>query len=1036
MKHRTKRFFATLLCAFILLGMIPASIFSVGAASVIGIQNGTGTRGAIQVGQSLAYRAKVNGAFTAFSFTMPTWSTTDSSCTLSLYKWAGSFEATVATTPVATKDFNPCKDNAVNTVTFDEQPAGEYLFHIGNAKGKVGVWANTGVSNSLGFFYTDGTEGRGEPELKITFTETPDEPFGACEPSADARVQKDPYVNASNGGITNLSSSAGMLVETTAPFVKVEFKFGTYMVDDLKVTLSVYKWDTDYDTTTAGTPLAEEAVIMADNQYAGMTFEELPADKYLILASKPTGTTALYYYGKVDECIGVVYKDGYSMEVSMPEYPQMRLTFTKDMEDKAYFLPCTATETEIDGNHTAPDEYVIPADSLLNTHKVQPDTWVFTDGLGRVSLTNADVGNPRDDKTLAIFYWTWHLSGSENTPRNNIQKLSEQYPEAMNDYDHELWSTLPSSNFGWNESIYGNYRSDDSWVLRRQAELLANAGVDVIFTDNTNGTNTWRAAYTELMEVWDDAQTNGAVDVPKVSFMLPFSDSTESKQQLYSLYLDIFRRDKYPNLWYYLDGKPMLMAHSSNLSASATTTEKEILNFFTFRANYPGYSNSKPSFSNWGWLSTYPQAVYYKDRATKEEGKPEQITVGVAMNHNYTTGSLTAMNGETIMGRSYTSTYQNRYEEEGSEASKWGYNFAEQFTYALEVDPSVIFVTGWNEWTAGRYETWGGVENAFPDQYNDEFSRDIEPSKGDLQDHYYYQLVNFARQYKGATAIPTPSENQTIDLTAGSDQWQSVAPYYASYIGNTDDRDAQGYGIYYTETSGRNDIIGAQVARDDEYVYFHVECAEDITPYTDSLWMTLYLDTAGDGKLDGWNTFEYVVNKSAASADTLVLEKFTGTGYASEKVADVAYTVDGRYMTVKIAKSDLGLTGHDYTVNFAWTDNVHDEGDDATFSGDIMDFYISGDVAPGGRFKYSFISTTENSGASTGMEDTTPDTAGEDTEPATAAESDGNGTTADSDNDGAVTEPAKSGCTSTLALGTLTASVVAAAFVLRKKKED
>ena len=50
------------------------------------------------------------------------------------------------------------------------------------------------------------------------------------------------------------------------------------------------------------------------------------------------------------------------------------------------------------------------------------------------------------------------------------------------------------------------------------------------------------------------------------------------------------------------------------------------------------------------------------------------------------------------------------------------------------------------------------------------------------------------------------------------------------------------------------------------------------------------------------------------------------------------------------------------TINFAWTDNVHDEGDYSKFSGDILDFYTSGDVAPGGRFKYSFISTAENSG--------------------------------------------------------------------------
>ena len=66
------------------------------------------------------------------------------------------------------------------------------------------------------------------------------------------------------------------------------------------------------------------------------------------------------------------------------------------------------------------------------------------------------------------------------------------------------------------------------------------------------------------------------------------------------------------------------------------------------------------------------------------------------------------------------------------------------------------------------------MENAFPDQYNDEYSRDIEPTKGALQDHYYYQLVNFVRQFKGARPIPTPSLSATIDLGGSMDQWKNV----------------------------------------------------------------------------------------------------------------------------------------------------------------------------------------------------------------------------------------------------------------------
>ncbi len=35
-----------------------------------------------------------------------------------------------------------------------------------------------------------------------------------------------------------------------------------------------------------------------------------------------------------------------------------------------------------------------------------------------------------------------------------------------------------------------------------------------------------------------------------------------------------------------------------------------------------------------------------------------------------------------------------------------GLNFDEQWRLAIEVDPKFIFVTGWNEWIAGRYTEW------------------------------------------------------------------------------------------------------------------------------------------------------------------------------------------------------------------------------------------------------------------------------------------------------------------------------------------
>ena len=829
-------------------------------------------RGPQQVSEGSVYgiRMSYGAPFNAVEVSMPTWSTSDSAATLSIYKWQESFEETIAGTPIAKEVFDPARDNAFNKLSFDEQPAGEYLVTISDVRGQVGVWKSN-MTTGKGFAYMDGGETATDWEMRVYFTKTPVEPFFACE-----------------------------------------------------------------------------------------------------------------------------------------------------------------SANTVDGNHVLPPEAEIPADSLLNTHRVQPDTWVFTDGLGRVSLTNAEVGDPKEDKTLAMFYWTWHTKAMAASGYTDTTKILEKYPEAKNDYNHAAWQGTGHYCF-WNEPIYGFYTTEDPWVLRKQAELLANAGVDVIFTDNTNGNMTWKASYTALYKTWDDAQKNGAVDVPKVSFLLPFGPNEGSKDQLENLYLDIYRPGKYQNLWFYWDDKPMLMAHSSNLS-KANNLGKEILSNFTFRAGQPEYRVTSTAAKQWGWLSVYPQAIYgTRGQVGVQKGEIEQMTVGVAVNHNYVTKTITAMNGVNVMGRSYTTDYENRYDVEGAEASKWGYQFAQQFEYALEVSPPVIFVTGWNEWHAWRQpDAWAGVENALVDQFSDEFSRDLEPTKGALQDYYYYQFVNFARQYKGATAIPTPSLSATIDMTAGVDQWKTVEPYYAAYVGNTFDRDSTGYGdTHYTETSGRNDIVGAQVARDGEYVWFLVECAENITPYTDSLWMNLYIDS--DQQNQGWNTFEFVLNKTAASATTLVLEKFTAEGDYSktEKVADVEYKVDGRYMTVKIAKSDLGLSGNDYTINFSWTDNVHDEGDYSKFSGDIMDFYVSGDVAPGGRFKYSFISTNLNTTGKEEAETEAPTETEEiTTETPTEAPTNAPATEAPE------TEAPKGGCGSTLMGTAVILSAMAAAVALRKGKND
>lgn len=757
--------------------------------------------------------------------------------------------------------------------------------------------------------------------------------------------------------VENDDATMGQRVRVNAEFIAFGFNMPTWEAKDSAATLGVFEWKGDFDTTVEQEPLySKEFEVLKDNAFNQVRFKEtpLPAGEYLFLIYNTVGAVGCYTFDENTVSKGFCYVNGLEQEWDM----ELSISFTKRPDEPV--LECESVDSVYVPAKT-PAEYEIPKDSLIYTHEVMPDTWVFTDGLGRTSLTNKEVGDPKDDKTVAIFYWTWHTSERYSLPPFNLQEFCEEHPEAINDYNNPLWPKT-ASGFFWNQSVYGYYVNMDTWVLRRQAELLANAGIDTIFTDNTNGTAIWRESYLKLYATWLQAMQDG-VKTPKVSFMLPFSASDNTKAQLEMLFADIYKPKKYHPLWFYWEGKPMLMAWQKALDTSEPM-DNNIFYYFTFRRNIPQYINENASsqYGSWGWLSMYPQAYYYANAEDAAAGKVEQVTVGVAQNHNYVTHELSAMNGPNNAGRSYTSDLSHINE---TKAKLYGYNFSEQFEYALSLDPKLIFVTGWNELTVGRYEQWGGVDNAFPDQFNDENSRDIEPSRGELQDHYYYLLVNYVRKFKGARPIPAPSDPVAMTVDAPQENWTNVAPYYAAYIGNTGDRDALGYGkIHYTDFSGRNDIIGAQIARDNDYLYFRVECRDNITPYTDKLWMNLYIDSDQDNQ--GWNTFDYVVNKSAASANTVVLERFTGDGFASEKVADCEYKVDGRYMTVKVKKSDVSVSGTDYTVNFSWTDNVHDVDDTGvkgadggwtynSYSGDILEFYVSGDVAPGGRFKYSYV---------------------------------------------------------------------------------
>lgn len=593
------------------------------------------------------------------------------------------------------------------------------------------------------------------------------------------------------------------------------------------------------------------------------------------------------------------------------------------------------------------------------------DTWVATDGLGRNVDTYAKVGEVRQDRFVGMFYWTWH-SGQAKTNR------ALDNTKILNNYNGSIAEALVNSkewgNFNeahhWSEPLFGHYDMEDEWVLRKHAEMLANAGVDYVAFDNTNGRYTWLEGALKLLKVWSQARKDG-VRAPQITFMLPFGGGEDAKYQLYELYQKIYKLEEYQDMFFNWDDKPLILCSADCLNEKFEVDntngipEQELRDFFTFRYCWPTYDRADLPADAMQWMSIFPQNV-----SEDADGNKELVPVSVAQNWSKERG-LTAMNGQNVFGRTYTA--MNGYDKQKN-AKYYGANFTEQFEYAKNIDPEIIFITGWNEWVAGRFANWNGTEYAFPDQFNQEYSRDIEPEAGDMADHYYNQLCDFIRQYKGAREVPAASAVKSIDINGASEQWDDVGPYFKSYAGNTFDRDADGYkGTHYTNTTGRNDLVGAKVARDDENLYFMVETKEDITPYTDKNWMRLFIDVdnleytnedapygTGLNKLPNWETYEYVVNRVQPTETMAVLEKSTG-GWNWKKAGEVEYVVSGNRMQIKVPKKLLGLDkveDKDLVVNFKWADNNLADG-----KGNIMDFYTDGDVAPNARFKYQYRTT-------------------------------------------------------------------------------
>jgi hypothetical protein len=555
--------------------------------------------------------------------------------------------------------------------------------------------------------------------------------------------------------------------------------------------------------------------------------------------------------------------------------------------------------------------------------------WPATDALGRPLPLSAEVGAPQRNRFVGIFYFLTHNGDYARNPNGDgpydVARILAQDPGAAQKPDSPLWGKIGTSHY-WGEPLYGYYRSTDPWVLRRHARLLSDAGIDVLIFDTTNA-RSYPEVYRPLCEVFRQIRHSGG-RTPQIAFMV----NTQAGRTAQQIYEDLYKPRLYPELWFHWLGKPLMICDPQDASP-------ELRQVFTLRRAHWPFTLTNTPYA-WHWEATYPQPFGY----TEDPSQPEEVNVSVAQNLRQSDGRVTDMSTGKARGRSF---HEGKLDKSPG-AVDHGYNFQEQWNRAMELAPPFVMVTGWNEWTAGRWGKPGGPI-VFVDQFDQEFSRDIEPMKGGHGDNYYLELIANVRRFKGAPPLPKASRPKTIHLARDFSQWREVQPEFTDALEETIFGNFDGAaGLHYKNYTGRNDLAAFKVARDDRNIYFYARTREALTRPEGSNWMCLLIDLDQD-PATGWEGYDFIVNRTLGSDGKTWLEKNEG-GWKWKQVAPVSFRMKGNELQLAIPRTAVGLPRGNtrLTFDFKWTDNLQRPGD-------IMDFYLSGDVAPEGRMKYRYL---------------------------------------------------------------------------------
>lgn len=370
---------------------------------------------------------------------------------------------------------------------------------------------------------------------------------------------------------------------------------------------------------------------------------------------------------------------------------------------------------------------------IFNSGKNEKTKDVKAEPVGNAKL-GLDITDKKDLVGICYTMWFNAIFGNGTSDisnyKYNVSNLLKEYEfTAEKGFSNAAGKTSNAMTkfHYWAEPAQGYYRSTDKAAHRKNLELLGAANVDFLVLDYTfadsmelwgPGSGSWETYIEGPMNALLDTIMEMRAEGKKVPYVVMWPNNYKMFEILKTTFLD---QEKWKDCFVYWNDKPFVLYWYDSLKNKAETDA--FADELTFRAMYGLQGEVHPG--QWSYL----EVDNAKTVAYDTNGNPEHMTACVATQENYMS-KLDCAHGRNG-GRFWNSQWKN----------------------VFAVHPKIVTITWWNEWCAQLYRD-PNYGYFFTDNFNQEYSRDIEPMKGGHGDQYYKWLIEYVRAYKNHEECP------------------------------------------------------------------------------------------------------------------------------------------------------------------------------------------------------------------------------------------------------------------------------------------